>query len=45
MDDPNTAGVQDYTVITDTNGFYHFINLTPGNYTVKIITPPTDKSG
>ncbi|NJM39135.1 MAG: hypothetical protein HC845_15485 [Akkermansiaceae bacterium] len=41
IDDPNQPGVQPYTVTTDSNGSYNFINLTVGSYVVKILTPPT----
>ena len=29
--------------LPDVNGAYLFVNLTPGAYTVKILTPPTTK--
>ena len=32
--DPNTPGVQPTTAITDSNGFYIFSNLSPGDYQI-----------
>ena len=32
--DPNTPGVQPTTTITDSNGFYFFSSLSPGDYQI-----------
>jgi hypothetical protein len=39
VDDPNTAGIQNY-VITTTDSTYCFTNLPPGNYVVVQTQPP-----
>ncbi len=36
-DNPNIAGVQDYTVTTSPQGYYRFDNLSAGNYIVEIV--------
>lgn len=38
--DPSTGGVQPYTVFTDANGNYLFVDLTPGTYKVKFSNLP-----
>ena len=43
VDNPNLPGVQPYTVTTNGAGEYRFVNLIPGTYQVKILTPPVDK--
>jgi uncharacterized repeat protein (TIGR01451 family) len=40
VDDPNQSGTQTYTLTTDPNGDYLFVNLLPGMYQVKIATAP-----
>jgi SdrD B-like domain/Prealbumin-like fold domain len=34
VDNPNIAGVQGYTVVTDTSGNYSFVGLPAGNYVI-----------
>ncbi|NJM39133.1 MAG: hypothetical protein HC845_15475, partial [Akkermansiaceae bacterium] len=44
IDNPNVAGVQNYTVTTSSSGAYSFTGLIAGSYVVKIATPPTGKT-
>ena len=37
VDDPGIAGVQDYVVTTDTNGYYRFDSLLTGDYIVEVL--------
>jgi len=36
VDNPNISGTQDYTLVTDANGYYRFDGLFPGDYVVEI---------
>ncbi len=36
VDNPNVTGTQDYTLVTDANGYYRFDGLFPGDYVVEI---------